>query len=59
MRDSPEDRGQMRFGIFGGPARTETNTDSDAYREFIEMVTEAEQAGFFGDRKSTRLNSSH
>lgn len=38
----------MRFGIFGGPARTESNTDADAYREFIDMVVEAEEAGFFG-----------
>ncbi|MEI7926832.1 MAG: LLM class flavin-dependent oxidoreductase [Chloroflexota bacterium] len=38
----------MRFGIFGGPSRTEGNTDSDAYNEFIEMVMEAEDAGFFG-----------
>jgi len=38
----------MRFGIFGGPARTESNTDAEAYRDFIDTVVEAEEAGFFG-----------
>jgi len=37
----------MRFGIFGGPSRNE-RSDADAYHEFVEMVVEAEDAGFFG-----------
>ena len=37
----------MRFGIFGGPNRSE-RSDAEAYHEFVDMVVEAEEAGFFG-----------
>ena len=38
----------MRFGIFGGPSRIEGSTDTEAYRDFIDLVVEAEEVGFFG-----------
>ena len=37
----------MRFGLFGGPSRGETD-DVTAYRSYVEMVQEAEQLGFYG-----------
>ena len=37
----------MRFGIFGGPTSI-PGDGGQAYRDFVEMVVEAEQLGFFG-----------
>ncbi|MPZ99266.1 MAG: LLM class flavin-dependent oxidoreductase [Dehalococcoidia bacterium] len=37
----------MRFGLFGGPNRGKRD-DATAYREYVDLVAEAEDLGFFG-----------